>query len=377
MFARMLQPVVDGLSFVLKDTRALLQHIEFNPLLHHLPPHCVLITIDVESLYPSMDIDVTCAHVRTALNHHYQHRATLSFIDAIINLLHFILNTSYVQFMDSTYHQVSGIPMGLSCATQLANIYVYHCIANVLREWTHTRHIRVAYGYIDDLVVIWTGAVSDIPAFIAALNAIHPGRLRFTYNFNTDSINFLDIVIYKGPRFTTTGQLDTAPYVKALNNFQYIPATSAHPPRCLSSFIYAEGLRLVRNSSQPHTAIAATALFVRHLRARGYKPRTIKRALAKVSITDRHRLLQPSPPRPQVSALVLPYNAWTASLGVPALLRSTVTCLPARPLVAWSRGVTLHKALRLQWPRPVPPPTATHSSTSAQGTITTPDNTEE
>jgi hypothetical protein len=288
------------------------------------------------------------------------------------------LTTNYVQFLDQIYHQISGIPMGLACATQLANIYVYYCISDTISAWSKSNHIHTAHSYIDDIFIVWSGTSVDIPSFIHDLNSIHP-RLRFTFNHHPSHINFLDLLIYKGPRFAVHGQLDTAPYVKLLNNFQYIPPTSAHPPRCLPSFIYAEGLRLLRNSSQRSSAISAIAHLVLHLRARGYTAQAIRRALSNIttwSISNRLSLLQPPPQRKPVSALVLPYNSWTAGLNIPALLRNTITCLPTRTLIAWSRGKTLQSALGLQWPRLDPtaaPSSNTNTHDAAHDTPDPPD----
>jgi hypothetical protein len=314
------------------------------------------------SLYPSMDIDLTCAHVHTALSEHYQDPSATQFIDKLVQLLRFVLQTSYVQFDDLLFQQISGIPMGLSCATQLANVYVFHTIKHILLRSPFAAYIQTICGYIDDGFMIWRGTSTQLQQFFAALNGVHP-RLQFTHTVHPTSVNFLDVTVFKGPRFhTPQPRLDVAPFSKALNNYLYIPATSAHPPRCLPSFIYAEGLRLVRNSSQPGNTEIAVCQLIRHLRARGYHPTTIRRALSAVHLDQRDQLLQASTRRPPVTVMVTPFNAWSHQLHIPDLLRQHFATWPTRVIVAWCRGTTLHQALNLQWPKPDNTPAVPHVS---------------
>ena len=64
-------------------------------------------------------------------------------------------------------------------------------------------------------------------------------------------MTFLDVTVYKGPRFETRGILDTDIYYKPINNFLYLHVygSSYHPPHVLKAVALGETLRILRNVS--------------------------------------------------------------------------------------------------------------------------------
>ena len=54
--------------------------------------------------------------------------------------------------------------------------------------------------------------------------------IKFTWTIDSRRINYLDIDAYKGPRFDETGRLDTRTHIKETHSFQYVHASSIHPP---------------------------------------------------------------------------------------------------------------------------------------------------
>ena len=82
------------------------------------------------------------------------------------------------------------------------------------------------------------------------MNHMHP-TLKFTYEASTTSINYLDLTIFKGNRFHTTGILDTKVYRKPTETYQYLHRKSSHPPHVFNAFIYGECLRYARNTNNP------------------------------------------------------------------------------------------------------------------------------
>ena len=84
--------------------------------------------------------------------------------------------------------------------------------------------------FIDDIVAIWRGSKDRLVQFLHRLDGSDPD-IKFTWNIDARRINYLDVDIYKGPRFDETGRLDTRTHIKETNSFQYVHASSKHPPR--------------------------------------------------------------------------------------------------------------------------------------------------
>ena len=78
--------------------------------------------------------------------------------------------------------------------------------------------------------------------------------IKFTYSISPTGLDFLDVHIYKGPRFESSGILDFRPHFKDMNCFQYLHYTLAHPRSTFSGIVKGELLRILRASSSQSTA---------------------------------------------------------------------------------------------------------------------------
>ena len=74
-------------------------------------------------------------------------------------------------------------------------------------------------------------------------------HLKFTYEISTDSIAFLDTLIYKGDRFDLNHILDIKTFLKKTETFQYLERSSCHPNSTFKAFIKGETIRHMRNTS--------------------------------------------------------------------------------------------------------------------------------
>ena len=72
--------------------------------------------------------------------------------------------------------------------------------------------------------------------FMGILN-IRRKSIRITSVISDYSVHFLDITIYKGPRFESSNILDTKPYEKPLNKHLYLPPISFHLPSIFKSWV--------------------------------------------------------------------------------------------------------------------------------------------
>lgn len=355
LLSNVLQPIVWSSEWVLKDTLALVRFLEHSDITADLSANDAIFTVDVEALYPSMDIDTTVRITRVRLLRHF---GRCALVDVLSNLLAVVLHTGFVSYDGVVYKQTSGIPMGVSCCTHLGNLYVEHFLSPILRRWQQKGCVRWARGYIDDIVGVWRGSRAEFTLMLDDLNSAH-ASLKVTSDFSYNGLPFLDLLIHKGPRACAEHRWDFRVHSKELNQHLYIPASSAHPPRCLPAFIRGEVMRFVRNSSQREYAVSTAHAFSGHLAARGYDVSMITAAFATVRYSDRESMLRErntghgdAEPQP-VLPLIAKYTAATAAMRrdwfhaeVEQLVDRT-----HRGVVAWKRATPLHTRLRLQWPR--------------------------
>ena len=98
-------------------------------------------------------------------------------------------------------------------------------------------------------------------------------NLNFTHVGSSNSVDFLDITIFKGQQFQDKGLFDVSPFQKPMNKYLYIPLFSHHCANVFKSFIQAEIQRYTRNSTDPLHVILMRRLLRDRLIARGYPPR--------------------------------------------------------------------------------------------------------
>ena len=97
-------------------------------------------------------------------------------------------------------------------------------------------------------------------------------NLKFTHVISPNSVDFLDITIFKGSQFHNNGLFDIIPYQKPMNKYLYIPLFSHHCTNVFKSFIRAEIQRYTRNSTNPQYVKYMCSLLRQRLLARGYPP---------------------------------------------------------------------------------------------------------
>ena len=99
---------------------------------------------------------------------------------------------------------------------------------------------RVWLRYIDDIFFVWTHGEEKLHDFFNGLNEFNPS-LKFTYEYSTQRINFLDVIVSKeGNEFVTDF------YRKATDCHQYLHYDSCHSDHMKKSSVYSQGLCIKR-----------------------------------------------------------------------------------------------------------------------------------
>jgi len=105
--------------------------------------------------------------------------------------------------------------------------------------------------------------------------------MKYTYEHSHHSINYLDVQIYKGPKFLSTRKLDISTYIKPINKQAYIHATSFHPKGTSKGIIIGEMKRFVRTNSRFDTFLQFKDKHKVNLLKRGYSRKFIDQQMKK------------------------------------------------------------------------------------------------
>ena len=98
--------------------------------------------------------------------------------------------------------------MGVAFFPTNANIYMSITLRNVLQTRPHKP--QLLKRYVDDIMM---DTNEDLKQLLRARNEFNPS-LHFTYTYSQNSIDFLDLTVYKGTTLSYTLTLDKKTYQK-------------------------------------------------------------------------------------------------------------------------------------------------------------------
>ena len=136
--------------------------------------------------------------------------------------------------------------MGTKMVSSYANIFMHY----LEQKFLDLEPIKpfLCKRYIDAIFAVWTASETQLDVFLKKLNTFHK-TIKFTWEINNTSVNFLDITIYKGTRFATLNKLDYKTYFKPTNTFQYLRHHSSHTKATKNTVIIRETKRFQRTNS--------------------------------------------------------------------------------------------------------------------------------
>ena len=257
-----------------KNTQDFLQKITSQTI----PKHSLLITMDVESLYTNIDNQAGLLAVKQALA---QTEHPKKFQTYILELLRISLERNDFEFNNQTYLQTWGCAMGKRFAPEYANIFMakFEHEINQLADKKPLIYLR----YLDDIFIVWTHSKEDFQNYLNLTNS-HLPSIKMKAEIEFHSVNFLDLTVYKGPRFRTSGYLDSKVYFKPTDSHQLLHTNSFHPKHTFPGIVKSQILRYYRNCSDLTEFNKACTLLEQALAPRGYKKsffRKIKTKLLK------------------------------------------------------------------------------------------------
>ncbi|CAN0233233.1 unnamed protein product [Discosporangium mesarthrocarpum] len=108
VIAHFLQQTLPSKPTVLKDSRSLIRRLEstaFNP-----QDQLTLITADVSSLYPSLNVRTVIWRTMSAVKRFYKDFWPPQMFSLFVRFLRFVLHNNFVQFDQDVFHQIFGQP---------------------------------------------------------------------------------------------------------------------------------------------------------------------------------------------------------------------------------------------------------------------------
>jgi hypothetical protein len=264
-----LKPIMLSLQSYIMNSAALARHLDTR----EFPITCSLLAADVESLYPSIDINRGLDALEDALKNHKVDNDTRRFI---ILLTRWVLMNNVTEFNGKLYIQTRGTAMGTPCAVVFACIFM----GTIERKaWAQLGRINIHpllnYRFIDDLLII-VNSSEEAQTILDTFNHIDP-FIKLTGNISDDTANFLDLTLYKGSKFHHSQRFDLDVYQKPSNLFLFLPPCSCHPEHVIKGWIQGYLSRL---------RINCTDDIIHHLRRQQFWDQLLARGYAEVDLSD-------------------------------------------------------------------------------------------
>ena len=260
-----LQPFMKRIPAFISDSADLLRTLQET----EVPHTSLLITADVESLYPSIPtpqgIDIVLEFIYT---HHYFTSLKKPPRDLLREALLLVLTNNFCQFGTRFFLQIAGTAMGTAVAVAYATLFMA-AIEDHL--FTTEPNIKLLKRFIDDYFILWgNNNKQEALSFIHdRLNNMH-SSIKITYSLSNVSVDFLDLTIYKGPNMLVNNRLDTKIYQKPFNKFLYLPFNSYHTREQKTAFIKGLLIAYIRANSTKAGYTDVRNKFYFRLRNRGY-----------------------------------------------------------------------------------------------------------
>jgi hypothetical protein len=298
-----LNPLVEDLEWVLKDSYELIQDIQtFNQKNTH---KIEIYSADVEALYPNMDINTGLTLVSEfLLEKNWFDKNKQEFI---IQSMHFVLTKGYISFKDKIYQQNNGAAMGSPMIPPYANIYMYMLEKHTVHKWLKQGPLLLYKRFIDDIIIfIREQSSEELTCLQSDLNSLHP-QIKLTWTTKNITCNFLDITLQ-----CPNNKIETNVYQKPLNMYSYLPFHSYHTKAQKLGFIKAEATRYSRLCSRKKDYQHMIQIFTLRLQRRGYPLAFIHKATSQVLWHKRYKYLYKQ--KPKITKIPLLYkikhNPW-------------------------------------------------------------------
>lgn len=269
-----LKPIADKHPSYIKDTYDFLAKIADIKV----PKNALLITLDIESLYTNIQTTDGLKSVEKMFAK-YPKSQYIRPEKEILELLKLNLDNNDFMFRNEWYLQISGTAMGKRFAPTYANIDMAIFEEEVLA--LSPKKPLAYFRFLDDIFCIWPHSKDEFFQFFDLLNN-HRESIKFQYTISEDSVDFLDVTVYKGPNFADGDKLDTKVYFKPTDTHELLHKSSFHPKHTFEGILKSQLIRFFKIcSNTDNFNQACSTLFQALSTRRGYSKRFLRTIKAK------------------------------------------------------------------------------------------------
>lgn len=267
-----LAPLATKHPAYIRDTKHFLDIISETKV----PENSFLVTLDVDSLYTNIDNEAGMSAVKKAFQDNpipsankLRDRRPMEILD----LLKICLENNDFVFNGEWYLQTSGTAMGKKFAPNYANIFMANWEKEALSKCA--KQPLVYLRYLDDIFIIWTHSEADFQEFFETLNS-QSASIKLKATIHPSQIDFLDVTIFKGARFSNTSILDSKVYFKPTDTHELLHKASFHPKHTFAGIIKSQILRFHRICNNESDFHAACNILFKALQSRHYSNRFLR-----------------------------------------------------------------------------------------------------
>ena len=234
-------------------------------------PNSFLITLDVESLYTNINNVSGLKAVEEAFR---KNPDTKRPDEEIIKLLSHSLKYNDFIFNNQYYLQTGGTAMGKKFAPNYANIFMAKWENEVLKKCP--KQPQAYFRFLDDIFIIWPHSRDDLNEFMQVLNS-HDENINLKCTISEESIDFLDVTVFKGDQFYHNGTLDSKVFFKPTDTHELLHKHSYHPRHTFKSIIKSQIVRFYRICTHKIDFDRACTTLFSTLKRRGYSISFLKK----------------------------------------------------------------------------------------------------
>ena len=255
-----LTPARDKIVNRVKDTADFISRLQS----HRFDSNCWLVTMDIVDFYPNTKVsdgeEVIKNHIPTEL------------VDACIRASRLIHKSIYVLTPCGIYKLDGRYGIGLAHSGEVCDLdwsRVEQSVLGTLPPETVQISLPFWARAVDDYFMILQGPTEYRNAILDAFKEADPDR-PLTVNINAQSVDYLDVTVYKGHRFYSTGILDTKSYTKPSYTGMHLHHSSHHPTDTFISILSGYHNRSLVSSSDMSAHTQCMNNRVESFLSRGY-----------------------------------------------------------------------------------------------------------
>ena len=320
--AEFLQPFVQKIPSYLGNSYELIGKLS---RISKLPDSAVLLTVDIESLYPSIPVQDALDTVKDLLL--YSNNSDQEMVELIISLLDIQLRNNFFDFDGAHYRQIRGVPMGKPWAPAVACLYLLKWDCDVMAKLTSPPVLFCRY--IDDVLMIFQTR-HDAETCLAVMRAANV-NIKVGDSQIGSSVHFLDLNIEVNPRRHAALRgscFATHIFRKSCDLRVILHMQSAHDYSVKFGTVFSQVVRIWRLCSDKRAACQQIAEFIQCMRTfRGLRPRTIRKLTNKfLSWVCREYVAGFSDPRVLAPKRMASYTKHTLCMLPREVSRQRVNC---------------------------------------------------